>query len=106
MVDKKLGRLWERRFKEFESSGKTIAAWCKEHSIKENQFFYWRRRLRSKQFEQEQPVKWLSLDIDVSREGQPAAASIWLHIGQAAIEIKKGFDKELLRDVLKVLQAL
>jgi len=106
MTDKKLGKLWERRFKEFESSGKTIAAWCKEHSIKENQFFYWRKKLRSDQPQYNQPVKWLSLDMDVDREEQPAADSISIHIGQAAIEIKKGFDKELLRDILKVLQVL
>ncbi|NLI12488.1 MAG: transposase [Peptococcaceae bacterium] len=105
-MDKKLGRLWERRFKEFESSGKSIAAWCKEHSIKENQFFYWRKKLRSDQPEHDQPVKWLSLGIDVSREERPAGDLISIHVGQAAIEVKKGFDKELLRDILKVLQAL
>ena len=105
-MDKKLGRLWERRLKEFESSGKSIAAWCKEHSIKENQFFYWRKKLRLNQPEHNQPVKWVPLNIDVNREERPAADSISIHVGQTAIEVKKGFDRELLRDIIKVLHTL
>ena len=106
MIDRKLGKLWERRFKEFESSGKTIAAWCKEHSVRENQFFYWRKKLRSDQVEKDKPVKWLPLDLDTGSEEGPVADSITIHIGQVTIEVNKGFDKHLLLDVLKVVQAL
>jgi transposase-like protein len=106
MIDKKLGKLWERRFKEFESSGKTIVAWCKEHSVRENQFFYWRKKLRSDQAEPNQPVKWLPVDVDNSHEEEPAADSISIHIGKVTIEVNKGFDKQLLQDILKVLQAI
>ena len=106
MIDKNLGKLWERRFKEFESSGKTIAAWCKEHSVKENQFFYWRKKLCSDQAEPNQPVKWLHVDLDNSHEEEPVADSISIHIGKVTIEVNKGFDKQLLQDILKVLQAL
>jgi len=55
--------LWEQRFAEFESSGKTIAAWCKEQSIKESQFYYWRKKLRMGQAK-EQPVKWLAVNLN------------------------------------------
>lgn len=106
MIDKKLWKLWEQRFKGFETSGKTIAAWCKEQSIRENQFFYWRKKLRSDQSEQNQSVKWLAVDLNDNHEEEPAANSISMHIGQVVIEVNKGFDKQLLQDILKVLRSI
>jgi len=49
-----------------------------------------------KQTENNQPVKWLSLDLDNGKQADPTPGSITVHIGQVTIEIKRGFDPQLL----------
>lgn len=39
-MDSKLYSIWEQRQAKHESSGKSVATWCKEQTVKENQFYY------------------------------------------------------------------
>ncbi|MDD3655088.1 MAG: hypothetical protein PHO01_13090 [Desulfotomaculaceae bacterium] len=71
-MDIKLRSIWKQRLAEYEVSGKSIAAWCKEQTIKENQFYYWRQKLRS-QTKETQQVKWLSLDMQIGKQAVPHA---------------------------------
>jgi len=103
MNNNELRSLWEQRFAEYEASGKTIKAWCQEQAVKENQFYYWRKKLRMNQVANNQPVQWLSLELEQVRF---APDSIAVHIGQITIEIKKGFDHHLLREIVQVLQTI
>lgn len=105
-MDSKLCSIWEQRLAEHETSGKSIAAWCKEQSVKENQFYYWRKKLRTGQAEKTQSVQWLPLDLQLSNQDSPAGDWITVHIGQASVEIRKGFDHHLLREVVQVLQTI
>lgn len=100
-----LRSLWEQRLAEFESSGTRIKVWCQEQGIRENQFYYWRRKLRSKPVEKEERVKWLSLALDNGKQGSDHD-SIAVHIGQVTIEVNKGFDHHLLREIVQVLQTI
>jgi|GEM_PF-365293 len=106
MLENDLRSLWEQRLAEFESSGKTIKAWCQEQGIRENRFYYWRRKLRSKPDKKEQPVKWLSLALDNKNQANLNPDSIAVHIGQIIIEINKGFNHHLLREIVQVLQTI
>lgn len=99
MADHELRNLWEKRLAEHESSGQSITAWCKEHSIKDNQFYYWRKKLRSSQDENSQPIRWLPLGAEQTGPSTPLA----IHVGQAAIEVREPCDPQLLRQVIKVL---
>jgi len=90
MLENDLPSLWEQRLAEYESSGKSIKAWCQEEEIKENRFYYWRRKLRSEPVKKEQSVKWLSLALDECKQ----------------TNLKKGFDQHLLREIVQVLQTL
>jgi hypothetical protein len=92
--------LWEKRLAEHETSGQSITAWCKENSIKDNQFYYWRKKLRGNQEENSQPIRWLPLGIGKTKLPPDR---ITIHVGQVAIEISKPFDPQLLRQVVKVL---
>ena len=103
MYNNDLYSLWEQRLTECESSGQSISAWCKEHSIKVNQFYYWRKKLRLRQVQNNNPVKWLPLKVE-----QPSCGlnSIAVHIGQVTVEIRKGFDQNLFREIVQVLQTI
>jgi len=103
MIGNDLRSLWEQRLAEYQAGGKSIAAWCNDHSIKVHQFYYWRKKLRFSQADNNQPVKWLALGLDrVSLDPDTIA----VHIGQATIEVKKGFDQQLLREIMQVLQTI
>jgi len=106
MTSNELSSQWEQRLAEYESSGKTIASWCQEHSIRYSRFHYWRRKLRVDQAEEGQPVKWLSLELENAKQVSLAPDSIAVHIGQVTIELKKGFDPLLFREIVQVLQTI
>ena len=104
MEDSNLRDLWEQRLAEYQDSGKTIKAWCKEQSIRENQFYYWRRKIRIEKVEDNQAIKWLS--INLADSSTSTSNSIAVHVGQMTVEVKSGFDHNLFREILKVLQTV
>lgn len=106
MIDKEQKSLWEKRLGEYESSSKSIAAWCQEQSIRKNQFYYWRKKLRLQQTEKNQPVAWLPVKMDLSSKQARVREAIAVHVGPATVEIKKGFDQHLLREIIEVLQTI
>jgi hypothetical protein len=107
MLENDLRSLWEQRLAEFECSGtSSIKVWCQEQRIRENQFYYWRRKLRSQPDKKEQPVKWLSLAMDNGNQGKINPNSITVHISQVTIEVNKGFDQHLFREIVQVLQTI
>jgi transposase-like protein len=105
MINSELCSLWEQRLAEYENSGKTIKAWCQEQAVRENQFYYWRKKLRD-QSGTGKPVKWLPVKLDNSKQGSLASDSIAVHIGQVTVEIKKGFDQQLFREIVQILQTI
>lgn len=98
--------LWEQRLAEYETSDQNVTAWCKEQLIKVNQFYYWRKKLRSDQAENDQPVKWLPLDLDLCKQASFAADSIAVHVGQVTVEVRKGFDQNLFREIVQILRII
>jgi len=106
MIENELRILWEQRLAEYEASGQNVTAWCKKQSVKVNQFYYWRRKLSADQAENDQPVKWLPLDLDLCKQASLFADSIAVHVGQVTVEIRKGFDQNLFREIVQILQTI
>ncbi len=105
MTGNELRTQWEKRLADYEASGQSIVAWCKAQSIKQHQFFYWRKKLRNHQADNDKPVTWLSLDLGNARAGL-APGSIAVHVGQVVIELQPGFDWRLFREIIQILQTL
>ena len=106
MISNELRTIWEQRLLEYEASGQSIVAWCNEQSVKKNQFYYWRRKLRSEQTEKDQPVKWLSLNNDFRETAGLATDALVVHVGQVTVEIRTGFDQCLFREIVQILQTI
>lgn len=102
MVNNDLRSLWEQRLADHATSGKSVASWCKEHSLSDNQFYYWRKKLQHvEQVKNGQPIKWLPLKVrDLT------TSSISIRVGQATVDVKPGFDPLLLQQVIKTLQTI
>mgnify|MGYP000892171518 CR=1 FL=1 len=100
MANSKLRSIWEQRLIDQKNSGKNIRDWCRDNSIKENRFYYWRRELQSETNEPKEKLQWLPVEIE-NPEPSPA---ITVTIGIAKIEIPPNFNQEQLRQVIQVLK--
>ncbi len=97
--------LWKKRLADYAASGQKVTTWCEENAITSRQFYYWHRKLGIGHLEKKQPIKWLSLKYE-SPLMNIAEGSITVHIGKAAVELHKGFDRELFGEIAQVLQAI
>ncbi|MGE5606639.1 MAG: IS66 family insertion sequence element accessory protein TnpA [Bacteroidota bacterium] len=108
--------IWEKRFNEFQASGKTQAAWCKEKNINPNTFNFWYLRLKREKTQPEKQtkksVKWLAIDtkkIGINPETNIVATprqAIDIKIANMTIEVKPGFKPEHLLNIVKTLSKL
>ena len=113
---------WRKMVHDCRSSGQTVAAWCREHSMPVATY-YRRQRLVWEQESRKLPVKSIGSQMIQAeerqlvpvnfepvpyREAQQAdaveAAQIILRKGEWSIEIRNGADVTLLRQVLEMLR--
>lgn len=90
---------WKERIADFESSGLSGAKWCAANGIKENQLSYWRRKLKSQEIAQTGTC-WLPVDL---REPE---SPLQIRIGEAIIELRPGFNRELFITAVNILRSL
>lgn len=106
--------VWEKRYQDFQASGKSQAAWCKEKNINPNTFNYWYLRLNREKAEpgkqQKEPIKWLELDPkEIKPEtniAPPFPHAIDIKIADITIEVEPGFEPEHLINIIKTLSKL
>jgi transposase-like protein len=93
---------WRERIAEHERSGLSVRRFCKEQSIPEHLFFYWRKRLRN----QQQPVRFALVDRGAKpqRVTPEAGLELMLATGER-LRIGTGVSATTLRTVLEVLRA-
>jgi len=100
---KQLRQLWAERVAEFEASGQNTTEWCSEHGIKTAQLRYWLRKYRHQENANNKAAtpQWQALEVDnrTSNEG----SELKIRVGSAVIEVKPGFDKKLLRELIDAL---
>ena len=102
MAQTEIRHVWESRIAAYKSSGLSISKWCAVHQVSRHQFYYWMRKLQNVE---DSTAQWIALDVHL----QPAIkmdATLIVRIGSATIEVKPGFDRNLLSDVVQTLQAL
>ena len=90
---------WVDRIADFRASGLSAPQWCAAHGLKIHQFRYWLKKLENP-LPTQTAVRWLPVDISAP---EPA---LTVRIGVAAIEVRTGFDPQLLVEVVKTLSAL
>ena len=103
---------WVRIVGEAGRNGQTIREYCRDHSVDESQFYWWRRKLQNR----ETGLRSVSEDTDRSREDGvrfalvspepgPLDAGIELILsGGRRLRIGRGVDEQTLRTVLAVVE--
>ncbi len=90
---------WAERIAEFQASGQRAPQWCAARELKLHQFRYWLKKLQ-RPVPAEPSVRWLPVGLS------DPESTLTVKVGVAAIEVKSGFDPQLLTTVVKTLSAL
>ena len=90
-----LQRQWADKIAVWQNSGLSIAAWCRQNDENYYRFLYWRKRL--------QPAlspgdRFVELTF--------ASPGLALVCNDVTLQIERGFDPDLLREVLSVLKTV
>ena len=89
-----LKQQWAEKITAWRESGLSIAAWCRQNNEGYHRFLYWRKSLQ----QNTQPSgRFVELAVEPS--------SLAVECNGVTLHIERGFDRELLRQVLAVLKA-
>lgn len=92
-------KLWNERIQDFLASGLSQRAWCEEQGLPAGQFGYWLRKFKTEA--NSSNGRWLSLDPIT-----PPGTGISLRIRSVSLAVARGFDQEVLADVVRSLVAV
>jgi hypothetical protein len=104
--NRKFSDKWQKHVLAFAESDLTRQDYCRQNGIGVYQLDYWRRKFQRSN--SKHPVSagaWIPLEIRDSRS-TAENAGIGLRIGRVTIEVKPGYDRKLLADVLQVLESV
>lgn len=103
--NEELRQKWAERVANFRASGQTTTEWCAANDIKVNQLRYWLRKHKKQEEENssDMATPWLSVGME---HLAGASGSVVVKIGKAVLEVKPGFNKKLLQEVVSALTEL
>ncbi len=94
---------WKQQVEAFEKSEMSRFSFCEQNQLKIYGLDYWRRKFsKLERKHADAKSEWIPLQVK-DNAGQEKAASICLRVGKLEIEIRRGFDRELLAEVLRVV---
>jgi len=105
MTKTELRKEWEARVTTFKASGQSTTAWCAAHDLKPHQLRYWLRKYKTVDTSNEMPTQWMSVEIG-DLEPSDQENRLLVRVGQATVEVKPGFNPELLSNVIRTLATL
>ena len=116
--DVTLEQAWRKRMRQYERSGLTIQAFCDREGLVAHQFSWWRSELKRRdaksQADSRSPKKRgrprkVGQDagfIPVQLESPSTSSAVEVVLDQPPrIRVSSGFDAELLREVVRVLES-
>lgn len=93
---------WRERFREYQGSGLTQAAFSDRKQLSRSTVGYWFRKISK--LEEVSGLVEVKKSV-VSSAGKPAC-SVRVVVGEYRIEVEKGFDAEVLREVVRTLESM
>jgi transposase-like protein len=95
-------RFWRRLIDEQARSGASIKAFCRSHGVSQPSYFAWRKKLAPGKRTKARP-DFLPVQVLPQAAVQSSGIEIVLDRGRR-VRVKPGFDRQLLSDVLAVLE--
>ena len=97
MSNKQKQELWNGRIEDFRASGLSQKAWCDQEGLPVGQLGYWLGKLDAAT-DATSNSRWVNLETIA-----PSGTGISLRIGSIVLEVERGFDQEVLADVVRSL---
>jgi len=94
---------WRQIIDGQQPSGLTVAAYCRDRGIKDSAFYAWKRRLRSRA-KSNRTSSPLFVEVRPPRTSASEAIEICLS-GERRLLVRRGFDPDLLMDLVRTLEA-
>ena len=96
-------KYWQQHVESFKASGLTREAYSKRNRIQVYQLDYWRKKISriNKTQERNPAIQWVPLQISDEPIQRDHHIDLW--IGPIRVEIKRGFDPELLAELLRTV---
>ena len=96
---------WKDHIDSWQESGLTQAEYCRRHDLKHHQLVYWKKRFLKA--ETDVSLVPLNLDelLDIPCQSDPATLCLVIN-DHFKIEIRAGFDAQLLRQLIFALREL
>ena len=96
---------WKQHIDSWQETGLTQTEYCRRHNLKHHQLVYWKKRF----LKIETGVSFVPVKLDdlLDLPTQPECAALCLVINNhLKIEIRTGFDPQLLRQLIFTLRGL
>jgi hypothetical protein len=96
---------WKQHVESWQETGLTQAEYCRRHNLKHHQLVYWKKRF----LKTETNVSFVALELEdlLDLPSQPDRTPLCLVISNFfKIEIRAGFDAQLLRQLIFALRGL
>lgn len=87
---------WTDKITDWQRSGLTVAAWCRNNSVSYHSFLFWRKRLQTEA--RREGGRFVELTV------APSSSPILLECNGVTVHVSSGFDPALLWDVLSLLK--
>jgi hypothetical protein len=93
-----LRRLWAGLVEEFRASGLSGPKWCAQRGYKVRQLHYWLHKFPATDAVASEPA-WLAVPMATDTMG--AEESLVVRVGPVIIDVRPGFNPDLLRAVVR-----
>jgi len=91
---------WQSLVSKQIDSGLTAAAFCREHQINRDRFYYWRRRFQN----EESGEAHLGAFLELVPYEKKSSAGVHIRLGNGlTIEVDRGFDPVTLRATIQTI---
>ena len=100
--DLKKESFWRRLVREQAGSGMPVRAWCRKHRVKEVAFYWWRRELARR--DAEQPVSFVPVHVSGDHRVEEGSRIEIVLAGGRRVRIRGRVDRQVLADVLAVME--
>jgi transposase-like protein len=119
MTNAKRRKLWRARVADYRASDLPVRKWCESNGVTDNQLRYWLGKIDEASPAPEssgpQSPAWTRVTIVedasarafVDQESMlPTQSQVSVRVGSATIDVRSGFDANLLSEVLRVVLVL
>jgi hypothetical protein len=96
---------WKQHIDSWQQTGLSQAEYCRRHNLKDHQLTYWKKRFLKTETEVSFVPLKLEDIIDTPARTDHASLSLIIN-NQFKIEVRSGFDAQLLRQLIYVLRGL